>query len=147
MKRSILTVLVGSLAFGGVARAQVYSPSAPQFSVPGVINSGNLGTYFTCTSVTDVPQTVTVTVFDEGGAQSGTASLIVGAGTSVRFGTRGAAGLTVDSNLGSGVVNSGAARITSTVSKKLICSAFVADSTVGTPAINSLVVLSKFKHK
>jgi len=112
-----------------------------------VSNTGSLGTYFTCTSTTSNPQTVTVDVFDDNGALSGTGTLVVGAGMSVRFGTQNAAGLIVDSILGSGLVNSGAARIVSTIRKKLICSAFVATAGTPVPTMNSLVVVSKFNQK
>jgi hypothetical protein len=37
------------------------------YTVPGVINAGDLGTYFLCTATDTVARTVTVDVFDAAG--------------------------------------------------------------------------------
>src|SRR5947208_2116445 len=99
------------------------------FSVPGVIASGGLGTYFSCTSTDTATMQVGVELFGgAGGAPANDAaatSLSVAAGATVRFGTGAAAGISIDSSLGAGGFD-GSARILAT-SKKLVCTAFVAD--------------------
>jgi hypothetical protein len=116
--------------------------------VPGVINNGGLGTYFSCTSTSTDAQFVTVEAFDSNGIASGSGSLAVGAGKTVLFGTQNSVGLTEDLTMGSGGISAGSARILSTAKSKLLCTAFVAD--VGNSpitVINSLTIVAKLKQK
>lgn len=91
------------------------------YSVPGVINGGGLGTFFSCTSTAP--------------------------GATVTFGTSAAAGISIDSGLAAGPVSKGSARILAT-SKSLICTAFVAD-TFGAPTASGwqLTIIAKTKQK
>jgi hypothetical protein len=147
---SLIVTLTALTLAAPAALAQINGPvpagTYHLFSVAGVINAGNLGSYFNCTSTNNDPQTVTVEAFDSVGALSGSASLVIGAGASVRFGTKNAAGLLVDSNLVSGGISTGSARILST-GKKLLCHAFVTDSTAATPTLTSLTIVAKLKQK
>jgi hypothetical protein len=108
-----------------------------------VINAGGLGTFFLCTSIATVPQSVTVEAFDETGTASGSGSLVVAAGKSVMFGTRSANDLAVDSNMASGGIAVGSARILSTKQGKLLYSAFVSDAAGSPPT--SMVYLTVVK--
>src|SRR5438093_8183952 len=97
------------------------------YSVPGVIAGGGLGTYFSCTSTDTAPMQVGVELFGPAGGAPGNdavaTSLAVGAGATVIFGTSGAAGISIDSNLSSPSFSKGSGRILAT-SKKLACTAF-----------------------
>src|SRR5439155_19507270 len=76
------------------------------YSVPGVISGGGLRTYFSCTSTDTATMQVGVELFGgAGGAPANDAaatSLSVIAGATVTFGTGTAAGISIDSNLGTG---------------------------------------------
>ena len=62
------------------------------------------------------------------------------------FGTGSAAGLSIDSNLGDGFSN-GSARILAS-SKKLVCTAFVADAGNAPPtSMVQLTIIAKLKQK
>src|SRR2546428_10211936 len=99
------------------------------YSVPGVIGALGLGAYFSCTSTDTATMQVGVELFaGPGGAPFNDAvatSLSVAPGATVIFGTGAAAGISISSNLG-GLFSKGSARILAT-SKKLACTAFVAD--------------------
>ncbi len=100
------------------------------YSVSGVITLGGLDTFFSCTSTDTATVQVGVELFGgPGGAPTNDAvatSLAVGAGATVIFGTGAAAGISISSNLGGGF-SKGSARILAT-SRKLVCTAFVADT-------------------
>lgn len=100
------------------------------YSVPGLIDSGGLGTFFSCTSTDVAAMQVGVEVFAApGGAPVNDAvatSLTVAPGATVIFGTSAAVGILIYSNLGVGVLSQGSARILAT-SRKLICTAYIAD--------------------
>ena len=120
------------------------------YSVPGVIGGGGLETYFSCTSTDTATMQVGVELFaSAGGAPANDAvatSLSVSPGATVTFGTGAAVGISINSNLG-GSFSKGSARILAT-SKKLACTAFVAD--VGNAPPTSMVhldTISKLKQK
>jgi len=107
------------------------------YSVPGVIGGGGgVSTFFSCTSTDTVPIQVGVEVFGSlgGGAANDavTTSLSVVPGATVIFGTQSAAWISINSNLGA-PVSRGSARILAT-SKKLACTAFIADNANAPPA-------------
>jgi hypothetical protein len=76
-----------------------------------------------------------------------TSSLNVAPGVTVMFGTANAAGLQVDSILSPGISNNGSARILAT-SKRLICTAFIADPGSLPPAfVWQLPIINKTTQK
>ena len=122
------------------------------YSVPGVEASGVLDTFFSCTST---EETATMQVGVElfagaGGApinDAAATSLSVGPGATVIFGTRGAAGISINSNLSGGGFSKGSARILAT-SKKLACTAFLADANNAPPtSMAQLTIIAKLKQK
>ena len=119
------------------------------YSVPGVISSGGLTTYFSCTSTDTATMQVGVEIFGgAGGAPANDAaatSLSVATGATVTFGTGAAVGISIDSNLGTGFGSS--ARILAT-SKKLACTAFVADPGNAPPtSMVQLTIIKKTTQK
>jgi len=121
------------------------------YSVPGVVLGGaGLDTFFGCTSTDSAPMQAGVELFGPGGGapenDAAATSLTVGPGATVVFGTGAAVGILIDSNLG-GCCSNGSARILAT-SKKLSCTAYVADSGNAPPTTSwQLNILSKLKQK
>jgi hypothetical protein len=121
------------------------------YSVPSVIGGAGLETFFGCTSTDTATMQVGVELFAfPGGLPANDAvatSLSVAPGATVIFGTSVAAGISVDSSLGGGVGSKGSARILST-SKKLVCTAFVADNANAPPtSMVQLTIIAKLKQK
>ena len=160
--RLTLPVLAACAALTGVPQARAGIADSPLpvltagattfhlYSVPGVIGSGGLRTYFSCTSTDTATMQVGVEVFGPAGGAPGNdaaaTSLSVAAGATVMFGTGAAAGLSIDSNLGGGG-SKGSARILAT-SKKLACTAFVADTGNAPPTSAwQLTIIAKLKQK
>src|SRR3989442_10468923 len=147
--------LAATPALAGIADSPLPVLSAGQttfhlYSVPGAIASGGLGTFFSCTSTDTATMQVGVELFGPpGGAAFNdpvATSLSVAPGATVIFGTGSAAGISISSNLG-GSFSKGSARILAT-SKKLACTAFVAD--VGNAPPTSMVhldTIAKLKEK
>lgn len=127
------------------ARAQ---PQPLVFSVPGLINAGNLGTYVLCSSTDAATQIVSMEVFETSGASAGFGVFGLAAKASVMFGTRLANGVSLNVVVGNNAtITVGLAEIGST-SKNLICSAFVADAVGTTPdSMATLTVTKKDKQK
>ena len=121
------------------------------YSVPGVRHSGGLDTFFSCTSLeTTATIQVGVEVFGgPGGApvnDAAATSLPLGPGATQTFGTQSAVGISVGSNLGA-PVSQGSARILAT-SKKLACTAFIADAGNAPPtSMVQLTIIAKLKQK
>ena len=120
------------------------------YSVPGIIRSGSLGTYFSCTSTDTATMQVGVEVFGPaGGAPLNDAvatSLSVAPGATVMFGSS-AAGILIDTDPGIPPMSKGSARILAT-SKKLVCTAFVADRGNDPPQTSwQLTIIAKLKQK
>ena len=132
----------------------VFSAGATTFhlySVPGVIRTGGIATFFSCTSMDTATMQVGVETFGApGGAPSNDAaatSLSVAPGATVIFGTSAAVGISISSNLASGSMSKGSARILAT-SKKLACTAFVADTGNDPPTSAwQLNIIAKVKQK
>src|SRR5439155_8478960 len=121
------------------------------YSVPGVISSGGLGSYFSCTSTDTATMQVGVECFYSPGGAAGNdavaTSLSVGPGATVMFGTSSAVGLSINSNLGCGLMSKGSVRILAT-SKKLVCTAFLADVSNAPPtSMAQLTIIAKLKQK
>jgi hypothetical protein len=119
------------------------------YSVPGYLASGCSGTYFSCTSMDTASMQVGVECFfPSGGAPANDAvatSLSVGPGATVIFGTGSATDFSINSSLG--YPFSSSARILST-SKKLACTAFIADRCNSPLAyINHLTIIKKTTQK
>lgn len=158
---AFLAVLVlAAPAFAGIADTPLPVLVAGQttlllYSVPSIINIGSLGTYFGCTSTDTAPMQVGVEIFGAGGAPANDAaasSLAVQPGATVIFGTTGAAGFSIESTVGGPGGGGpgggkGSARILAT-SKKLTCTAFVADFADNPPTTSwQLTIIAKTKQK
>jgi len=120
------------------------------YSVTGVIDTGGVGTFVSCTSTDTVPVRVGVEVFGSpgGGAANDVVaqSLVISPGGTLTFGSS-AAGISVDSLLAAGPISKGSARILST-SKKLICTAWAADRLNSPPIVGwQLTIVKKTKQK
>ena len=143
-------------AHGGIADSPLPVLSAGKttlhlYSVPGVIGgAGGLGTYFACTSTDTAAMQVGVELFGPAGGAPGNdaaaTSLAVAPGATVILGTSAAAGISIDSSLG-GLFSKGSARILAT-SKKLACTAFIADAGNAPPtSMVYLTIIKKTKQK
>lgn len=122
------------------------------YSVPGVISAGDLVTYFYCTSTDSAAFQVGVEVFGSAGGaplnDAATTSVSVFPGGTVGFVTNyfNSSEINFSSNLGTGV-GYGSARIIAT-SKKLVCTAFVADGSNAPPATSwQLTIIKKLTEK
>ena len=152
----MLTLALTTSARAGIADSPlpvlaVGKTTVHLYSVPGVIRTGSLATFFSCTSTDTATMQAGVEVFGApGGAPANDAaatSLTVAPGATVMFGTSAAAGILIDSNLGSGSMSKGSARVLAT-SKKLVCTAFVADDGNDPPtSMVQLTIIAKLKQK
>jgi len=149
-----------ALAVATAAQAQINSPppalqgqaSFHLWSVPGVMDTGVLGTFFPCTNTTGAPIRVGIEVFGPGGGAAfndpSATSLNVAAGATVLFGTGAAVGLGVSGTLGGGFMSKGSARVLATARSGIICSAFLADPFNAPPAsMTALMVVKKTRQK
>jgi hypothetical protein len=122
------------------------------YSVPGVIEFSGFGTYFSCTSTDAATIQVGVEVFDSDNQPSNDAvatSFSLVPYHSVMFGTHQSFDGLFDSNLSTFPIRGypGSARILAT-SKKLICTAFLADdSSYPPPSMVYLTIIKKTKQK
>lgn len=120
------------------------------YTVPGVIQAGYAGTFFSCTSLDTANMRVSVEGFPtlgggpETDAVAGSLSLLPG--ETVVFATQSAAGIPVNTIIGY-TSSRGSARILST-SKKLACTAFVADRANAAPTFGwQLTIIAKIKQR
>ncbi len=121
------------------------------YSVPSVIATVELDTFFGCTSMeATATMQVGVELFGAGGAPINDAvatSLSVAPGATVIFGTSGAVGISTSSTLLGGFFSKGSARILAT-SKKLACTAFIAEENHVPPTLmTSVTIIAKTKQK
>jgi hypothetical protein len=122
------------------------------YSVPGVVFGGlGVATFFACTSTDVAPMQVAVETFPPvGGApvnDAAATSLSVAPGATVIFGTSAAVGISINSSVGGCACSKGSARILAT-SKKLLCTAWVADTGNAPPTSAwQLNVVAKTKQK
>jgi hypothetical protein len=162
MRRSRLLSLSALLSLAAPAFAGIADSPLPEllpgattyhlYSVPGVIGGfTGLATFFSCTSTDTVPMQVGVEIFPgTGGAPTNdavTTSLSIPSGATRIFGTSTAVGISVNSNVTGTGSFSGSARILAT-SKKLVCTAFIADRGNDPPiSMAQLTIIAKLKQK
>jgi hypothetical protein len=159
MRTTTLLLAAAFACIATAAQAQINSPpptlqGQPSFhlwSVPGVISSGGLATFFSCTNTTGAPIRVGIEVFGPGGGGAANdpsaTSFNVAAGGTVLFGTDVAAGLSVNGPLGAALPE-GSARVLATAKSGIICSAFLADKGNAPPtSMTSLTVVKTTKQK
>ena len=153
---ALKTALAAAYARAGIADSPLPVLTAGAttlhlYSVPGVIaGAGGIGAYFSCTSTDTATMQVGVELFaGPGGAPVNDAvatSLSVAPGATVIFGTGGAVGISISSNLG-GLFSKGSARILATL-KKLACTAFLADAGNAPPtSMAELTIIKKTTQK
>lgn len=162
MPRTFAVLVVSLIALiGKPADAQFFYSSPPPlmgqpshhvYSVPGVNSAGGLGTFFACSNTTDATIRVGVEVFGFAGGAAlndpSATSLDVAPGGSVIFGTGAAAGISISSNIGAGLISKGLARILATEKKGIICSAYLADTGNAPPtSMADLKVVAKAKQR
>jgi hypothetical protein len=121
------------------------------YSVPGVVNNGAFATVFACTSTDTAPMRVGVEVFgDFGGVPQNDAvatSVSLDPGATVNFKTAGFFWLGgTTSPLTPGPIETGSARILAT-SKKLVCTALVADPAYPPATSWQLTIVKKKTQK
>jgi len=142
-----LTVLVGVVP----SHAQFVGGGAPagapyqMYSVTGVAEGGGLSTVFTCTNAGEVTAAIAVQLFDQNGAaQNNSPALSVPPGGTAQFATLPVVPFSPDQLLFPvNVFSKGSAKIWANT-KKVICSALLANSANG---MASLPVISKVKQK
>ncbi len=115
------------------------------------MNNG-LATVFACTNAGDTTVTIAVEVFGPAGGTGlnnpATTALSMASGATVMFATQATAGLSLDYNLGLGIISKGSARVLATEKKGIICSAFLADPASPPPAVMvSLSIVVKTKQR
>ena len=121
------------------------------YTVPGVISGTGLGTFFSCTSLEETAtMQVGVEIFGSlGGApvsDAAATALSLGPGETRIFGTTLPVGISVNSQV-PGPGSKGSARILAT-SKKLACTAFIADTGNAPPTSAwQLTIIAKLKQK
>jgi hypothetical protein len=119
------------------------------YTVPFVTREGTMETIFACTSTDSVPMQVCVETFAPLGQQASNdcsvTSLSVAPSATVKFGTNPTIAISIQSSVG-GPTSGGSARILAT-SKKLICTAFLADQQTVPPTMMHLTIISKLKQK
>jgi len=143
MRKIASLTLVLSVAFGAGAQGQLVGLKHLS-TVPGLMNSSSgLATFSACSNGGTATQTIGVDVYGPGGAYVSGNSLPVAPNGTVLFGTTGAVGFSVDVNLATGTVSKGLARVWSTTSSGIPCSAFIADA--GSIVPISMVTLSVVK--
>jgi hypothetical protein len=143
MRKSILLAgLVLAIASPALVRASIFDapPSlkgqktSRLLTVPGVMTAGGLGTFFSCTNLSQAPAVISVELYVEDGLDAcndaNAVSVTAPPGATVMFSTQN----TADSSFPSSVPLStppmylrlGSASILST-SKSVVCTAFIAD--------------------
>lgn len=156
----LVTLVAATSAFAGVAdtplpQLQAGATTYHLYTVPGGVVSRDavgLATYFSCTSTDTSELTVGIEVFDSNAyllSDAAATSAALLPGHSVLFATGASFNELFAVNLNTGSISSylGSARILAT-SKKLICTAFVADkSTVPQTLMMQLPLIAKTKQK
>jgi len=145
--------------FIGAAHAQINSPPPPLqgqpsyhlYSVPGVVDLPQLGTFFACTNTTDATIRVGVEIFGAAGGGAGNdpsgSSLDIPAGGMRLFGTDETVWVSIHSDVG-GAIGKGSARILATAKSGIICTAFLADPGNDPPtSMADLKVVKKMRQK
>jgi hypothetical protein len=137
---ALISALAIALLAGNAHAGSFYDPPPPLmgqpsyhlYSVPGVIESGWVNTFFACTNTTGASIRVGIEVFGyPGGAavnDPSALSLDIAPGGMRLFGTTGTTNwVVVDIDLATGGMSRGSARILATKRSGIICTAFLAD--------------------
>ena len=141
----IALALLAALGFAMPARAGLGDPlPAPftkhVFSVPGIINNGVV-TVISCTNGTAASLQVGVEWFKKDGTSVGVSSLSIAAGATANFATDSVTALITDALMPLPVtLKSGSARVLSTTTNGIFCTAFVMDR-VNDPAVPMMPLL------
>jgi len=150
MKKIVLAVLVSLL---GVNAAQGQLVGLNHlWTVAGAMNTTNLGTFIACTNSTTANETVGVDFYGPDGTYVPSLSLMnsatVAPGGTVLFGTSGLSAVSVDVNYAAPLISKGSAKILSTSTKGIICTALLIDISNAAPAsIAPLTIVKKTKQK
>jgi hypothetical protein len=120
------------------------------YTVPFATRGGTLETIFACTSTDTASMQVCVEVFSPFGGppisnDCSFTSLNVASGANVKFGTNPTTAISIDSIV-NGSASGGSARIIAT-SKKLACTAFLADAFNVPPSMVHLTIIKKKTQK
>jgi hypothetical protein len=138
--------LLGVLGVGGAAHAQL-AGLLHVHSVPGVMETGAIGTMIACTNGGTSTATIGVEVYGStGGAAIAQGSIPVASKATALFATGGVAGHVIDVNLASPVVSKGHARVVASTTRAIVCSPFLVDSNTGMPAA-ALAIMKKYTQK
>jgi len=152
MRAAFLGVL-GLVCVVATAQGQLDSALPAPFTqhlwtVSGVVNNG-LVTVFPCTNASDSTVTVGVEVFGPAGTSLNdptTTAIAVPPGSTVIFGTKAAAGFSVDAALNVGILHAGSARILAT-NKGIICNAILADwQSVPPSSMANLAIIKRWAY-
>ena len=149
---------LGLVLLAPPAPAQINSPPPPLmgqpsfhlYSVPGVLATGTLRTFFACTNTSSANIRVGVEIFSQvggpGANDPSATSLELPPGATRIFGSA-ALGIPVDSSV-VGPISKGSARILATSKKGIICTAFVANPGNDPPtSMAQLTIVAKTKQK
>lgn len=136
--------LLAALGLSLAAAARAEEPALHHlWTIPGLVSgdrgiagfNGRLDTFFSCTNVNRRAKTVGVEAYDAEGGLVSSVALELGPGATAIFGTDTALGFVVhpEANLDTGPIEAGHARILSSARRRILCSAWIADSSHYTP--------------
>jgi hypothetical protein len=151
-----LSLMIGTTSFAGIVDSPLPElepgkTTVHLYSVPGIIELNGLSTFFSCTVTDSGSVRVGVETFGTGGGPplnvAAASSVLIASGGTHTFGTNTAVGINVSSDLNIPPISKGSARILAT-SKKVVCTAFVADAGNSPPASGwALTIIAKTKQK
>jgi hypothetical protein len=123
---------------GGASPTPTPTPTptqtTPSLSVPGVDNgSDGMATVFSCTNGGTAAASVTVSLFEKGGAPGPTRTASIAVNATVNFATASVKAFTVDVNLGAPTMSSGSASISAP--SGVFCAAFITDASHDPPSV------------
>lgn len=151
MRAAAVVLCLAAPVGAGVVDSPLPAPFTDHvFTVPGLVDIGGLEAFFSCTNLDAVPVTIGVELFAFNGGLGNDAaatSLAVAPGATVLFGTSSSTYMAVDSLISSLPSSKNSARILAT-SKKIGCTAFLADPANGPPTSGwPLTIIAKTKQK
>ena len=144
--------IVATPAHAGVVDSPLPAPFTQHvFTAPGVRTDQLLAPFFSCSNLDAVPVTVGVELFGWAGGgpynDAAATSLSIAPGATWTFRTSFGVWFSASSDLGGAGMGSGSARILAT-SKKIACTAFIADNTSVPPASAwQLTIIKQKKQK
>jgi hypothetical protein len=121
---------------GGASPTPTPTPTqtTPSLLVPGVDNgSDGMATVFSCTNGGTAAASVTVSLFEKGGAPGPTRTASIAVNATVNFATASVKAFTVDVNLGAPTMSSGSASISAP--SGVFCAAFITDASHDPPSV------------